>query len=46
MIQTDIATEDQEDILDAERLLRVLQDLVDAVNELDERLQTIENSNP
>lgn len=46
MIQLNISDDDRQDIVDAERLLGILEEIVDALNDLDQRLTTIENSNP
>lgn len=45
MIQLNISDDDRQDIVDAERLLGILEEIVDALNDLDQRLTTIENSN-
>lgn len=44
MVNISISADDQEDILDGERLIRVLQELIDAVNELDSRLSVLEGN--
>lgn len=46
MIQLNISDDDRQDIVDAERLLGILEEIVDALNDLEQRLTTIENSNP
>jgi len=37
-----LSSDDQQDILDSERIVRVLNELIDKLNELDERLSALE----
>ena len=44
MIQINITGDDREDIVDSTRLLAVLDEIVEALNDLDSRLQQLETS--
>jgi hypothetical protein len=44
MIQINITGDDREDIVDSARLLAVLDEIVEALNDLDSRLQQLETS--
>jgi len=38
-----LSNDDQEDILDSERIVRVLNELIDKLNDLEQRLSAIES---